>query len=243
MHDSVSVLIPWREEQDPYRRWALRWVCDRYREAHPDWEIILGECSEGPFNRAEAILDAAGRTSADVLCIGDADVWCEGLDAAVHAVGEHGWGGVMRGAPWAVPHTLIHRLSRESTDLVLDGADWRGLPLSTDNRQDSKPYKGHEAGTLLVIRRETLEEVPPDRRFVGWGGEDDAWACALRSLIGPPWRGSDDVVHLWHEPQPRMTRIVGNERSKALLARYRSARRDPDAMSALLAEVNEEANA
>lgn len=231
MTESVSVLVPWREEADPYRRWAWRWVQERYEAAHPDWELVTGACEDGPFNRAAAILDAARAASGDVFVVADADVWVDPQPAVDH-VGEYGW---------AIPHKLVYRLSQDSTDKVFDGADWRGLPLSTDNPQDSRPYVGHETGTMFVIQRDVLFDVPPDVRFVGWGSEDDAHACALRCLVGTAWRGEADLVHCWHEPQPRMTRVVGNESNKALLARYREARRSRASMLALLDEVNDAA--
>jgi hypothetical protein len=225
---TVSVLVPWRAGC-PHREKAWHWVQARYAVEHPTWGIITGACADGPYNRAEAILDAASRSSSDILVVADADVYVDPGPAVEHAV-EHGW---------AIPHTLIHRLSRESTDQLLasDDPEWRRLELSTDNKQDSRPYKGHETGTLVVLRRDVLVEVAPDVRFVGWGQEDDAWALALNTLIGRPWRGTADLVHLWHPAPPRMSRGIGNKTGLALLARYRRARRQPDAMRLLLEEA------
>lgn len=226
---TVAVVIPWRAGC-LHRERALKWTIRRYLAAFRSLDVVLGSCDpDRPFNRAQAIIDGASRTQADVLVVADGDVWCD----PKQAIDE------VKSCGWAVPHLKIHRLSRESTDKVLRGEDWHGLPLSTDNRQDAKPYKGHETGTLVVLRRDVLEEVPPDPRFVGWGSEDDAWSCALRTLVGAPWRGVDDLVHLWHPPQPRISRTVGNRESFALLRRYQRANRQPAVMSELVAEAKE----
>ena len=54
------------------------------------------------------------------------------------------------------------------------------LPLEED------PYPGNPTGTLLVIPREMVLDVPPDVRFKGWGQEDEAWGGALKRLVGNP---------------------------------------------------------
>lgn len=223
----VSLLVPYTPGC-PHREAAHEWVLDRYDSAFPAWQVVHGDgATPDGYSRTQAILRAAQQADGDVFVITDADVWCHPGLAVLHAA-ESGW---------AIPHTLIHRLSPESTQQVLAGADWRGLPLSTDNPQDSKPYRGNETGTLVVIRRDVFWLAPPDPRFVGWGQEDDAWQLALRCLAGRAWRGTDDLVHLWHPPQPRQNRVVGNNANRALLARYRAARRDPARMRALLEEA------
>ena len=223
----VSVLVPW-SPGCPHREAAWSWVRARYAHNVPDWEIITGEGNTPDgYSRTRAILDAFSRATGDILVVADADVWCDPRQAVAHTA-EHGW---------AIPHTLIHRLSLESTTAVLAGADWRGLPLSTDNPQDSRPYRGHPTGTLVVLRRDVLASVPPDPRFVGWGQEDDAWNLALTTLAGAPWRGADDLVHLWHPAQPRQSRTVGTDANLALFRRYRNARRRPAVMRALIEEV------
>lgn len=224
---NVAVILPFASDC-PHRLAARDWVRARYAEHHPTWPIIEGFTAVEGFSRTQAILDGIARFPADVYVVADADVWCDGIGEAVGQVDRHGW---------AIPHHLIHRLSRESSDVVLNGGDWRGLPLSTDNRQDSRPYKGHETDTLCVFTADALAEVPPDPRFVGWGQEGDAWALALRTLVGAPWRGGDDIVHLWHPAQPRQSRVVGNPASLALFRRYAKARRNRDAMRSLIEEA------
>ena len=221
---TVSVLVPWRPGCE-YRERAFQFMRNRIARAHPSWELVVGECAPGPFNRSAAILDAAGKASpgADVYVVHDADVFLEGdLAESVEAA---------RSSGWAVPHKMLHRLADDASAAVLAGVDWRGLPVA------QKPYRGNEAGTLIVLTRDVLDLVSPDRRFVGWGQEDDAWALALRCLIGEPTRGSDDLVHLWHPPQERLNRRIGNQAGKALLSRYRRAASNPDAMRALIEEA------
>lgn len=224
---NLSILVPWTPGC-PHREAAWRHVRATYASEFPQAEILTGNGdTPSGYSRSRAILDAFGRSTGQVCLVADADVWCHPGLAILAAID----------SGWAIPHTLIHRLSDDSTAKVLAGAAWRGLPLSTDNRQDRRPYKGKETGTLVALRRDVLGSVPPDPRFVGWGQEDEAWGMALRRLIGPPWRGDDDLVHLWHPPQPRLSRTVGTAENLALLGRYRQARRDPEAMRSLIEEA------
>lgn len=223
----VAVLVPWTDRCH-YRWRAWEWVRHRYEARHPDWQIITGTTDVEGFSRTQAILDARRQTDADVFVIADADVWVDDLTTAVTEATTTGW---------AIPHLLIHRLSEASSERVLHGAEWRGQGLSQDNPQDSHPYRGHEAGTLLVTTADAFDTAPPDPRFVGWGSEDAAWACALRTLVGAPWRGTEDLVHIWHPAEPRQTRIVGNQANRALLRRYRNASRNPTRMAELIEEA------
>lgn len=223
---TVAVLVPFGGSC-PYRAQAWEWVQAKYATEHPDWELVTGTTAVDGFSRTQAILDARSRTDADVLVVADADVWCD-PQPAVEQVPDRGW---------AIPQLLIHRLSEGSTQRVIHGADWRGQPLSTDNHQDSKPYRGREAGTLLVLTAAAFDLAPPDPRFVRWGAEDTAWALALHALVGKPWRGTDHLVHLWHPAEPRQNRVVGNEANQALLQRYRLARHRPERMRTLIEEA------
>lgn len=229
----VAVVIPWRHGS-PHREAALEWCLRQWSRRHPLWRISFGESPEGPFNRSAAIVDGFGKTTAEITVVTDGDVWCEGVQEAVEHAHEFGW---------AVPHANIHRLSADSTrNMLTPGFDWRvwkTLPLSGDNARDKRPYRGNECGTLVMLRNDVLLDVPPDVRFVGWGQEDEAWAFALRTLVGPPWRGDADLVHLWHPPQPRQDRRVGSPAGAKLLHRYRQAQGQKRKMRTLIDESKE----
>lgn len=167
-------------------------------------------------------MPAAARSPADILVIADADVWTNGLPAAIRAVEE--------GEPWAVPHDLVFRLSEASTEGLLCG----GLPDLTD--LDEQERTGTACGGVFVIRRDILLEVPFDPRFVGWGQEDEALGSALGCLYGPRWRGSANLIPLFHPPAPRLDRKRGSVAGWGLRRRYAAARRDPARMRALLNE-------
>lgn len=220
---TVAVVIPWTPGC-PHRERALAWTVKRYEVEFPDAEIILGGCNPDlPFNRSEAILDGARRSAADTLIVADGDCWSNGIRWAVDTVA----GGV----PWAVPHLMLCRLSQEATERVLEGE----APEDQEEYAE-RPYKGYEAGTLLVIRRDVVLDVPPEVRLVGWGQDDQCWALALRALIAPPVRGADPCFHLWHPPQPRRSRAVGNDANLALYRRYKAVRQDPVRMRRLVDE-------
>lgn len=169
-------------------------------------------------------MPAIERCSADVVIVVDSDVTCDGIGAAVAAV--------EGGKPWAMPHGQVYRLTEESTAEVLAGAEpHRRMKL------DQPGYPGVWGGGIVVLPRETALEVRIDSRFVGWGSEDLAWACALTTLAGKGWRGDAPLFHLYHPPQPRLTRKRGSVASHQLFRRYTSARRDPNRMRALLEEA------
>lgn len=216
---TVSVIVPW-QPGCPHRQAAWDFLRPRWADVG---EVVVGTC-EGPWVKADAIADGLARATGDLLVIADADVWVDPSEALAACV------------TWAIPHLMVHRLSAESTALVLAGADWHDLPLDSSNGQDRRPYRGQVGGGVTVIRRDVYEQCPIPR-IEGWGQEDQSWSAALRCLFGEPWQGSEDLVHLWHPPQPRLNRVTGSEAGKALWRRYRNAARDPVAMRALIEET------
>lgn len=215
----VTVIIPWAADNPcPYRRAARDWVLARWRAI--GHQVVVGETA-GPWCKAAAVAQALPRATGDVLVIADADCWTDGIGAAVEEV--------RAGAAWAMPHTLVHRLSPEATADVLAGAEVGGPVVR-------RPYRGFPGGGIVVLGRGTYEAVPLDARFEGWGGEDESWALALNRLAGPCRRGRASLWHLWHPPQERMSRRWGSEQARTLAGRYRAASASPQTMRALLAE-------
>jgi hypothetical protein len=218
----VEAVIPWRGGC-PNRTSALGWVMSRYMRERPEWSVYIASFEEGEWCKARAVMPAVEAAADDaIVVLADADVWCDGLREAVDAVAG--------GAPWAIPHSHVYRLSPSGTAAVLAGESWESQPLV------QRPYRGVEGGGIVVARRETLLEAPLDERFCGWGQEDTAHAHALTTLVGHPWRGQAPLVHLWHPPQQRESRQRGSARGWALYKRYVAARRDPTRMRALIEE-------
>lgn len=219
----VHVVIPYRDGC-PYREAARGWVLGRW--AALGLSIRLGLHTAGPWCKASAIRNGIRDTTADVLVIADADVWCDGIAEAIELV--------EAGAPWVIPHDRLHRLSQSATAAVLAGKrPHERMPLA----EGTRPYSGRPGGGLVVIRREVYDDCPLDPRFKGWGQEDEAWALALTCLHGRPVRLGHRLWHLWHPPQERQNRGIGNEQSFALYKRYSRAARNPDAMRALIREA------
>ena len=217
----VSVLVPYRGDGGS-RDAAWAWVRDRWQAVYPTWELVVGECPNGPWRKGVAIRDAANKASGDVLVVADADVWTDGTAEAVQAVYD--------GAGWAIPHHNVHRLTETATARVLAGGELHGETVRN-------PYRGFAGGGMFTLQRKTLAKIPVDPRFAAWGQEDEAVALALECLAGRPYRGVAPLWHLWHEPAPRLTSRVGSHESLALLKRYQRAARSPHAMRALLAEA------
>ncbi len=219
---SIAVLIAWRDSGCEHRARALPWVIARH--ARHGWPVIIGRGDEtGPWIKADAIADAASQARADILVLADADVWTTGLQEAVDAV--------RAGAPWAIAHRAVHRLTEASTTAYMAGAELGELELA------ERAYLGVAGGGITVLRRDVLDDCPLDPRFEGWGGEDESHAIALHTLYGVPWRGRAPLVHLWHPPAPRATRTFGNQQSLTLRKRYVRAQPDPTAIRALIQEA------
>jgi hypothetical protein len=219
------VIVPCRGF-DEHRTRAWEWVRRKLAEAFPEAEIILsddGGTGEALFNRCRAIMEGAGRAANDLLVITDADVWSYGLSDAIEAVAA--------GVPWATPHGRIHRLTRAVTERLYAGH--YPTPRSACERP---PYTGNLGGGLVVVARRTLEQVPFDRRFQGWGREDDAWQMAAKCLLPDGVRFDHPLYHLWHPPQPS-----SDDRKRSpnqdLYHRYRAVASNRPAMQSLLAEA------
>lgn len=218
---SVSVVVPYRPDgghRDRVWQWVAGWWADRY----PDWQVVVGRHDDGPWCKAAAVADALPEVTGDILVVADADVVTEGVGAAAYAV--------EAGAPWAIPHTLVYRLDEAATTDMMAG----NQPDPT--RLARRPYVGVKGGGMVVLPRATYDQVPIDRRFVGWGSEDSAFGLALTALAGQPWRSPNRLFHLWHPPAPRLNAHVGSRASNALHVRYQLAARDIRAMRRLVSE-------
>lgn len=216
------VVIPWRGGCEA-REAALAWATDRWLAA--GYTVRLGCLEDGEvWCKAEAAMPAIAEAPDGLVIVADADVFCWPRAAELAVIS-----GV---AAWAMPHTSVYRLSEASTELVLGGVEpHSGMEM------EQRGYDGMPGGGIVVAHRDTLLDVPLDRRFKGWGQEDMSWSMALRTLHGDYWRGALSLFHLWHPPAERWTRHRGSRESWKLQVKYNTAKhRGPEAMRALLEE-------
>ena len=169
-------------------------------------------------------MPAVDASAAEIIVVADADCHTDGLPEAIKAVRD--------GAPYAIPHAGVWRLTAEGSATYMAGEPgWR-------SQLDQQPYRGVRGGGFVVATRQTIIDIPPDPRFVGWGYEDESWAIALTTLSGHPWRGKAPLIHFWHPPQPRRDRNHGSRESELLGLRYVAAENKPEEMRAIIQEFN-----
>jgi hypothetical protein len=198
----------------------MRWITDRYRRLHPDWELHHGRC-DGEWSKGAAVADGLARTDADVIVIADSDSFVADLTPAAQAVTD--------GEPWVVPHRYVYRLGKNSSRKVLDGDE----PVARRDGCDRRPYLGPPGGGIVVLTRDAYETVGGiDPRFLGWGGEDVSFGWALRALVGRERRLDDPLFHLWHPHAAPMLR--GSPQSETLVAQYEAAMGVPRLMRAVI---------
>jgi hypothetical protein len=217
---TAAVVIPFAGD-DPHRVRALHWIRDRYQSC--GLAVHIGKGNPDAWSKADAVADALDDVDADLLIIADADVWAPDLGKAVGAVQDGR-------TEWAIPHRRVHRLTPVATRHVIDG----DLTLSDCRAWDERPYVGIIGGGVVVVTVELYGRVPLDRRFIGWGGEDNAWGYALQTIAGSPVRYAGPLWHLWHPPQPRPRRARGSAANEQLRTDYRSAQVDVDRMRELV---------
>jgi hypothetical protein len=221
----VDVLLPWWDRSSIARERSRDWVLRQWHAAPAHYRVTFAVGSGDTWRKGDAVACQLARCTGDIVVVADADVWCPGIAAAVHHVAEER-------VSWAIPHLLVRRLDRASTNRLLTS---EGLPHYSLERA---PYEGIRGGGVVVLDRRLARDVPIDSRFHGWGGEDHAWGYALTTLGGEPWRGQADLWHLWHEHAApgRVAPHIGSMESEYLRRRYFSACNDQAATQQLLDE-------
>lgn len=222
------VLIPWSDVGDPDRARALRYVADRYERL--SYEPVVVGYDEAPWSKGEALRPFWDGLREPVI-VSDSDclVSRRALLAAV--------GAVEAGAPWAAPHSTTTRLDARTTRVVYETGR---IPRRIGKERAT--YPAMLGGGIVVLSPDAWARVPPDPRFYGWGGEDEAWGLALSTLAGRPVVVPTELLHLYHAhaaPRRRRRRWPERDESTALLLRYREARDDPAALDALVGEYRD----
>jgi glycosyl transferase family 7 (putative galactosyltransferase) len=72
-------------------------------------------------------------------------------------------------------------------------------------------YEGAPGGGIVVIKRVNYEAIGGiPHAFCGWGSEDRALALLCETLLGPCVRDTAELLHLFHQPQPKTGMTTSN---------------------------------
>ena len=227
---NISVLIPYRTDNGP-RDIIFTWVKEFYRKLLPEAEICLGSCNTPLFSRSQAINDAAQRATRDIYVIADADIVYNPdlINEAIKSLDMHAW---------VVPYSEIQYIREKSTSELLNTKPVWPIELQLEMDSLSATAGWDIKGGLIFIPRKFFEAVKGfDDRFMGWGGEDDAFALSVNTLYGPFERLTGSIYHLWHPP----VKAAGNPNYAAnfyLYSLYEKACDNPSLMQQLISQRN-----
>jgi glycosyltransferase involved in cell wall biosynthesis len=201
----ISFLVPFRPQHSQKRRQEVwQWLQEYWRWELPGVEIVTGHSKGKVFSKSEAVNDAAKRASGRIFVIIDADCYIDG--DVIRACADRIDRELRRGNKlWYVPYRSLYRLTKESTDLVLDSDPRHPYTFSSPPCWDEVESTegsghGHRFGAMIqIMPREAFFAVGGmDPRFRGWGGEDVAFVKALDTLYSPHKTTNNDVLHMWH---------------------------------------------
>ncbi|MBO8156432.1 MAG: hypothetical protein H0Z32_08240 [Bacillaceae bacterium] len=220
--ENVSILIPFQTDHGE-REKIFRWVSEFYQNTFPMADFCTGSCKGETFSFSKAINQAAEQSKGDILIITGADIIInpEVIRHSIKLLETH---------PWVVPFSKVKDLNQISTRRLLNTVPRWPLRVPLISR------KREAIGGMNILRRSDFEKVGGyDERFIGWGGEDDAFACAMDTLCGHHLRLDEDIFHLWH-PSLRASGNPNYQKNAELAAKYCEAYGNKDRMKQLIQE-------
>lgn len=207
------LLVPRRADRGVRDRlWA--YCRNIWETEHPTYEIFEGhhEATEGPFNRSAGINRAAAAAGDfDTAVIIDADILIDQANVrAAVALAE-------RFNRLIFPFRVYQSLTEIGTSRVMAG--WRG-----DWATASVAAYWDSVSCVVMVPRALWDQVGGfDERFVGWGWEDTAFACATDAVSGR-LRLQGNLWHLYHPPSPERNHHTPEYKaSRDLASLYRNA--------------------
>ncbi|KKK40080.1 hypothetical protein WQ57_00875 [Mesobacillus campisalis] len=223
----ISILVPYQSDNGE-RDISFNWIKKYYEVVMPDAELCIGMSQSSPFNRSQAFNNAAKKATRDIFVLADGDVIYNPdiIQEAVHLLDNY---------PWVIPFRSVINLHQDNTDRLLQTEPSWPLNTPIDHYYVDNYYERF-AGKLMVMSRDTyISSGGPDERFVGWGGDDDAFVLALETLCGNYIKLDRDVIHLWH-PRTDWSNAPNKEANMELFGRYFQASGDREAMLKLIKE-------
>lgn len=219
----ISFIIPFKSDQGQRER-LFKWISKYYLHHFPTSEICTGTCTTFPFSKAEAVNHAARKAKNDIFVIMDADILINPkiIMKSINSLNKYAW---------IIPYTKVMDLDKKSTFSLINHDP------SSFLFKEMKPASSRKSnGGIYIMNRKTFQSVRGfDERFIGWGGEDDAFYAAVCCMEGNPLRMDEEVYHLWHPPS-QADQNPYYQKNYTLATRYFKAINNKNKMKEILKE-------
>ena len=188
---AFSVIVPWRTDNG-WRQTLWDWNKARWQAFFPEAEIIEADSGQEPFSRGESRNRAVSRATNDLLVIADADTIANppAITTALE-LAEKG--------QWVIPYSedRYYNLNAETTHIVIQS--FRPQATFPEPMPGCWDHKITSWAGMIVLHRNAFDAVGGyDKRFKGWGYEDNDFRLALDAIWSPHVRVDGFVAHLWH---------------------------------------------
>lgn len=188
---NVSMLVPYTPDGS-YREKNWNWLVQRHELLMPGIEICVGDSNITPYSRAAAINSAAKKSTKDILIIVDADLIFNVTDItnAIHKLSEY---------EFVLPYNKIVRLSKNETNLLLNQNPF--INLTEINTSESAIWtdKNSMVGGICILTKKSFKLLGGfDERFMGWGGEDNAFFKSALYTFNKHLRLDGSIYHMYH---------------------------------------------
>lgn len=246
----IALLIPFRDDHAIGRGANWDWLHRYWSHELPGAQLVIGADEGDPFSKTCAVNMAFRHADPDndIIAMVDADCYiaAEVILSCAAAIREaRRWHEPL----WFVPYRHLYRLTGAATLRLIASPPTDPLKFDAPHRlrdvgsSEALAAIGHRYGALIQIfpREAFLMIGGMDPRFRGWGGEDVTLVRVLDTLYGVHQTSPNEVLTLWHTALGNVffRKWAGQAKAGAndrLSIRYRSVRRDPLRMIAIIRE-------
>lgn len=188
-----QIIIPWRDSGCEYRLKHFNFLCKYYGQR---FDIVIGD-NDGIFTRAGARNAGVAKSTSQVLAIIDADTYIplNKLESAINFANNNN--------KLVRPFERIWYLTEDGTNKLYANG-FTDFSHVYDGSQIGMAFIGSPGGAFVLHRRLWEQEGGFDERFVGWGGEDNAFTNHYNIRFGIKVIGVD-AFHLYHPARRGMS--------------------------------------
>lgn len=196
----------------------------------PTSESLLNEVTaqhitfedDGPFNKSKLINIGVSNVAADIVLVCDADMILskESLFRSIDAVSTQ--------VDFVRPFSSLIDLDEQQTSVYNTTGSLPSEPK--DDESNDRSHLNERlclAGGAFLIRKSIFDKVSGfDERFLGWGGEDDAFSMKVRNETNRAVIARDSLAwHLWHPRAEVANSTNYQENHKLVIETRRELRR------------------